>query len=294
MSNNKTRKGIILAGGTGSRLFPITSACSKQLLPVYDKPMIYYPLSTLMLAGIKEIMIISTIEDKKKFQDLLGDGSNFGISLFYEHQEKPEGIAQAFLIGSNFINNSPVALILGDNIFYGKGLGKILRRTSKSNDSTIFAYQVSDPERYGVLTFTKNKRVLNIEEKPLKPKSSFAVTGIYFYDSTIVEKANMIKPSERGELEISDINLLYLKERNLKVELLGRGMAWLDTGTINSLHDASTFIKTLENRQGVKISCPEEIAWRNNWINDEKLKNLANQLTKSGYGNYLLSLMDFY
>tara|TARA_A100001388_G_C28711439_1_gene471448 strand:- start:30 stop:914 length:885 start_codon:yes stop_codon:yes gene_type:complete len=294
MSNNKTRKGIILAGGTGSRLFPITSACSKQLLPVYDKPMIYYPLSTLMLAGIKEIMIISTIEDKKKFQDLLGDGSNFGISLFYEHQEKPEGIAQAFLIGSNFINNSPVALILGDNIFYGKGLGKILRRTSKSNDSTIFAYQVSDPERYGVLTFTKNKRVLNIEEKPLKPKSSFAVTGIYFYDSTIVEKANMIKPSERGELEISDINLLYLKERNLKVELLGRGMAWLDTGTINSLHDASTFIKTLENRQGVKISCPEEIAWRNNWINDEKLKYLANQLTKSGYGNYLLSLMDFY
>jgi len=294
MSNNKTRKGIILAGGTGSRLFPITSACSKQLLPVYDKPMIYYPLSTLMLAGIREIMIISTIEDKKKFQDLLGDGSNFGISLFYEHQEKPEGIAQAFLIGSNFINNSPVALILGDNIFYGKGLGKILRRTSKSNDSTIFAYQVSDPERYGVLTFTKNKRVLNIEEKPLKPKSSFAVTGIYFYDSTIVEKANTIKPSERGELEISDINLLYLKERNLKVELLGRGMAWLDTGTINSLHDASTFIKTLENRQGVKISCPEEIAWRNNWINDEKLKYLANQLTKSGYGNYLLSLMDFY
>ena len=286
------RKGIILAGGTGSRLYPITKASSKQLLPVYDKPMIYYSLATLMLAGIREILIITSLEEQKKFQDLLGDGSQFGINLKYKHQRKPEGIAQAFIIAEEFINNSPVCLILGDNIFYGEGLKKLLRNLNKSLISTIFAYRVSDPTRYGIVTFSKNKEVLDIQEKPKSPKSNFAITGLYFYDSTVVEKAKKISPSQRGELEISDINLLYLKEKKLKVELFGRGMAWLDTGTIDSLHEASSFIKTLENRQGIKICCPEEIAWRNGWINDDKLISLANKLTKSGYGNYLLSLLN--
>ncbi len=294
MSTNELneRKGIILAGGNGSRLYPITKASSKQLLPVYDKPMIYYSLSTLMLAGIRKILIITTQEDQPKFIDLLGDGSQFGIYLKYKCQEKPKGIGQAFTIAEEFINKSPVCLILGDNIFYGQGLKSILRNISRSPNPTIFAYHVSDPKRYGIVSFSKNKEVLDIEEKPKFPKSNFAITGLYFYDSTVVEKSKEIKPSQRGEFEISDINILYLKERKLKVELFGRGMAWLDTGTIDSLHEASSFIKTLENRQGIKISCPEEIAWRNGWINDEKLTSLANQLIKSGYGSYLLSLMN--
>ena len=290
----KERKGIILAGGTGSRLFPITTATCKQLLPVYDKPMIYYSLSILMLAGIKKILIISTITDKCKFQELLGDGSKFGISLTYEVQEKPEGIVQAFLIGEKFIDQSPVSLILGDNIFYGKGLGKLLKDANNSSESTIFAYRVSAPERYGVVHFTDDKNVLNIQEKPANPKSNYAITGIYFYDNSVIEKSKKIKPSKRGELEISDLNLLYLEENDLNVELFGRGMAWLDTGTIDSLHEASSFIKTLENRQGIKISCPEEIAWRNKWINDESLISLAKPLLKSVYGKYLISLLEEY
>ncbi len=292
ISIKNERKGIILAGGTGSRLYPITRASSKQLLPVYDKPMIYYSLSTLMIAGIKKILIITTLEDAKKFKDLLGDGSQFGIDLKYKSQNEPKGIGQAFIIAEEFINNSPICLILGDNIFYGQGLKKLLRNINNSSESTIFAYRVSDPKRYGIVSFSKNKRVINIEEKPELPKSNFAITGLYFYDSTVVDKSKQIKPSQRGEYEISDINLLYLRENKLKVELFGRGMAWLDTGTFDSLHEASSFIKTLENRQGIKISCPEEIAWRNGWINDKKLIYLANQSIKSGYGNYLLSLLN--
>ncbi len=294
MSNHETyeRKGIILAGGNGSRLYPITKACSKQLLPIYDKPMIFYSLATLMLAGIRKILIITTLEDQKKFKELLGDGSQIGIELKYEYQEKPEGIAQAFVIAEEFINNSPVCLILGDNIFYGQGLKTLLRNINRSTESTIFAYRVSDPKRYGIVSFSENKEVLDIQEKPQYPKSNYAITGLYFYDSTVVDKSKKIKPSGRGEFEISDINLLYLKEKKLKVELFGRGIAWLDTGTIDSLHEASSFIKTLENRQGIKISCPEEIAWRNGWIDDEKLINSANKLIKSGYGNYLLSLLN--
>ncbi len=288
---NSLRKGIILAGGTGSRLYPITLVCSKQLLPIYDKPMIYYSLSTLMLAKIRDILIITTKQDINKFKALLGDGSRLGISLEYKHQDKPEGIVQAFIIGEDFLKNSPVSLILGDNIFYGKGLGKILKETSSSKESVIFAYQVSDPERYGVVSFSEDNKVIDIEEKPKKPKTNFAVTGLYFYDATVVQKAKKIKPSKRGELEISDLNLLYLKEKNLKVEIFGRGMAWLDTGTVDSLQEASSFIKTLENRQGIKISCPEEIAWRNGWINDDELISLSEPLKKSGYGNYLLGLL---
>tara|TARA_B100000242_G_scaffold207769_1_gene150826 strand:+ start:584 stop:1471 length:888 start_codon:yes stop_codon:yes gene_type:complete len=294
MSKNKIheRKGIILAGGNGSRLYPITKASSKQLLPVYDKPMIYYSLAILMLAGIRKILIITTPQDQKKFKNLLGDGSELGIDLRYEYQEKPAGIGQAFLIAEKFINKSPVCLILGDNIFYGQGLRTLLKNINKSSSSTIFAYPVSDPERYGIVSFSKNREVIDIEEKPNNPKSNYAITGLYFYDSTVVEKSKKIKPSPRGELEISDINLLYLKENKLKVELFGRGIAWLDTGTIDSLHEASSFIKTLENRQGIKISCPEEIAWRNGWITDEKLVYLAKQLLKSGYGTYLLTLLE--
>jgi glucose-1-phosphate thymidylyltransferase len=294
MSKNKIheRKGIILAGGNGSRLYPITKASSKQLLPVYDKPMIYYSLATLMLAGIRKILIITTPQDQKKFKNLLGDGSELGIDLRYEYQEQPAGIGQAFLIAEKFINKSPVCLILGDNIFYGQGLRSLLLNINKSSSSTIFAYPVSDPERYGIVSFSKNREVIDIEEKPNNPKSNYAITGLYFYDSTVIEKSKKIKPSPRGELEISDINLLYLKENKLKVELFGRGIAWLDTGTIDSLHEASSFIKTLENRQGIKISCPEEIAWRNGWITDEKLVYLAQKLLKSGYGTYLLTLLE--
>ena len=294
IQKNNEIKGIILAGGTGTRLYPLTKSISKQLLPVYDKPMIYYSLATLMIAGIREILIITTLEDQKIFKDLLGDGSQFGINLKYKYQKNPEGIGQAFIIAEEFINNSPVCLILGDNIFYGQGLGNLLKDINKSSESTIFAYRVSDPKRYGIVSFSKNKEVIDIEEKPQFPKSNFAITGLYFYDCTVVERSKNIKPSERGELEISDINLSYLKENKLKVELFGRGIAWLDTGTVDSLHEASSFIKTLENRQGIKISCPEEIAWRNGWIKDEELIYLASKLTKSGYGNYLLSLLDSY
>tara|TARA_B100000242_G_scaffold294372_1_gene276865 strand:+ start:4163 stop:5056 length:894 start_codon:yes stop_codon:yes gene_type:complete len=288
---NSNRKGIILAGGTGSRLFPITKATCKQLLPIYDKPMIYYSLSTLMLAGIKDILIITTKEDKAKFESLLGNGSYFGISISYEYQNEPKGIVQAFTIGEDFIDNSPTALILGDNLFYGQGFSKILKNTSKVDKSTIFAYQVADPERYGVVSFSNDKKVIGIEEKPKFPKSNFAITGLYFYDSSVVEKAKKIKPSDRGELEISDLNLLYLEEQKLNVVLLSRGMAWLDTGTVDSLHEASSFIKTLENRQGIKIGCPEEIAWREGWISNDKLVELSKPVIKSGYGNYLLSLL---
>ncbi len=291
-SETNERKGIILAGGTGSRLYPITKACSKQLLNVYDKPMIYYSLATLMLAGIRKILIITTLEDQNKFQNLLGDGSQIGIFIKYKYQEKPEGIGQAFIIAEEFINKSPVCLILGDNIFYGQGLSSLLRKINKSPESTIFGYRVSDPSRYGIVSFSRSKEVLDIQEKPKSPKSNFAVTGLYFYDSSVVDKSKKIKPSQRGELEISDINLLYLKEKKLKLEIFGRGMAWLDTGTVDSLHEASSFIKTLENRQGIKISCPEEIAWRNGWITDERLIYLAKKLIKSGYGKYLLSLID--
>jgi len=292
LNNSKSRKGIILAGGTGSRLYPITNAVCKQLLPVYDKPMIYYPLSTLMLAGVKEILIITTRYDLNNFKSILHDGSSLGIKITYEIQDKPEGLAQAFLIGENFLAGHPSIMILGDNLFYGQGFINQLHAASYRKNSTIFAYPVSDPERYGIVDFTKDGKVKSIEEKPLKPKSKYAVTGLYFYDETVVDKAKQVKPSARGELEISDLNKIYLEEGSLSVELFNRGMAWLDTGTTESLLDASFYIKTLESRQGLKICCPEEVAWRKGWINDEKLKELANPLMKSGYGNYLISLLE--
>ena len=286
------RKGIILAGGTGSRLFPITKGISKQLIPVYDKPMIFYPLSTLMLAGIKDILVITTKKDLKIFTSFLGNGDNYGVKISYAIQPKPEGIAQAFIIGEKFIGNSPVALILGDNIFYGEGISSLLKSANKKKISSIFAYQVSDPERYGVVEFSKDGNVIGIQEKPKDPKSKFAITGIYFYDNSVVAKAKEISSSPRGELEISDINEIYLKEGNLNVEVFARGIAWLDTGTVDSLHEASSFIRTIEHRQGLKICCPEEIAWRNGWISDVKLKKLALDYLKSGYGSYLLSLLE--
>ena len=286
------RKGIILAGGTGSRLFPITKGISKQLIPVYDKPMIFYPLSTLMLAGIKDILVITTKEDLKIFTSFLGDGEKYGVRISYEIQPKPEGIAQAFIIGEKFIGNSPVALILGDNIFYGEGISSLLRSANQKTTPSIFAYQVSDPERYGVVEFSKDGKVIGIQEKPKDPKSKFAITGIYFYDNSVVKKAKEISSSPRGELEISDINDIYLKEGNLSVEVFERGIAWLDTGTVDSLHEASSFIRTIEHRQGLKICCPEEIAWRNGWISNLKLEKLALNYLKSGYGSYLLSLLE--
>ena len=286
------RKGIILAGGKGTRLFPITNVVSKQLLPIYDKPMIYYPLSTLMLSGIKEILIITNEKDETLFRDLLGNGQKFGISIEYKTQKKPEGIAQAFIIAEEFIKDNSVTLILGDNIFYGKGLINLLEKSNNNNNATIFAYPVKDPERYGVVEFNKKFEVISIEEKPKNPKSNYAITGIYYYDNTVLDKAKSIKPSKRGELEISDINNLYLEENCLNVELFGRGLAWLDTGTFDSLNEASLFIKTLENRQGLKISCPEEIAWRKGWIDDEQLMTLSRSLKKSGYGKYLISLLN--
>ena len=289
---NIKRKGIILAGGSGSRLYPITKGVCKQLLPVYDKPMIYYPLSTLMLAGVRDILIITKIEDIDKFKNILGNGDSFGINLQYEIQEKPEGLAQAFLIGESFLDGSPSILILGDNLFYGKGLATQLKEAYNRKNSTIFAYPVSDPERYGIVDFAKDGRVIGIEEKPSNPKSKYAITGLYFYDETVVEKAKQIRPSNRGELEISDLNNIYLEENSLSVELFNRGMAWLDTGTTESLLDASFFIKTIEFRQGLKISCPEEIAWRQGWIDDEKLLKLAQPLIKSGYGEYIISLLE--
>ena len=292
MNNSSSRKGIILAGGTGSRLFPITNAVCKQLLPVYDKPMIYYPLSTLMLAGVRDILIITTPEDLENFIKLLGDGNDLGINLHYEIQDKPQGLAQAFLIGENFLDGSPSIMILGDNLFYGKGFVNQLKEASLRKNSTIFAYPVSDPERYGIVDFDKDGKVKSIEEKPLQPKSKYAITGLYFYDESVVEKAKLVTPSDRGELEISDLNKFYLEEGTLNVELFNRGMAWLDTGTIDSLLDASSFIKTIESRQGLKISCPEEIAWRNGWISDEQLIALSQSLKKSGYGRYLINLIE--
>ncbi len=284
-------KGIILAGGTGSRLHPITQGISKQLTPVYDKPMIYYPLSTLMLAGIRDILIITTPTDQEQFQRLLGDGSRFGINLEYKVQPSPDGLAQAFILGADFIGNDPVALVLGDNIFYGPGLGTQLATYEQKDGATVFAYQVADSRAYGVVEFDENFNALSIEEKPENPKSDYAIPGLYFYDSKVVEYARQIKPSPRGELEITDLNRVYLEQGKLKVEVLPRGTAWLDTGTFDSLADATNFIRTVQSRQGLSVGCPEEIAWRHGWLSDEQLRDVATPLVKSGYGSYLLGLL---
>jgi len=287
-----TRKGIILAGGSGTRLYPVTMAISKQLLPVYDKPMIYYPLTTLMLAGIKDILIISTPQDTPRFSELLGDGSQWGINLNYAIQPSPDGLAQAFLIGREFIGNSPSALILGDNIFYGGSFEQNLMRASgRTIGATVFAYHVQDPQRYGIVDFDLSGHVLSLEEKPKQPKSNYAVTGLYFYDTEICDIASEIRPSDRGELEITDVNRIYLKRDKLTVEVMGRGMAWLDTGTHESLMEASSFIATIEKRQGLKIACPEEIAYRKGYINAENVEALAQPLKKNAYGQYLLRML---
>lgn len=286
-------KGIILAGGSGTRLYPLTKGVSKQLLPVYDKPMIYYPLSTLMLAGIRDILIITTPDDNDNFQRLLGDGSELGINLSYAIQHAPEGLAQAFLIGENFIGKDSVCLILGDNIFYGQSFGRTLTNAVKLTDGAIvFGYHVKDPERFGVVDFDENKRALSIEEKPKVPRSNWAVTGLYFYDNDVISLAKEIKPSARGELEITSINQLYLSKGKLKVELLGRGFAWLDTGTHASLNEASSFVQSIEHVQGLKIACPEEIAWSKGWLSDEVISRIAETMIKTDYGQYLKSLLE--
>ena len=291
-TKHKKMKGIILAGGSGTRLHPLTLAMSKQMMPVYDKPMIYYPLSTLMTAGINEVLIISTPHDLPNFKKLLGDGSTIGCQFTYAEQAIPNGLAQAFVIGEEFIGNDSVALVLGDNIFFGSNMDELLQSNTKPEGGVVFAYHVSDPERYGVVEFDENFKALSIEEKPVEPKSNFAVPGLYFYDNSVVEIAKNIQPSARGEYEITDVNKVYLEKGALKVGILNRGTAWLDTGTFNSLMQAGQFVQVLEERQGLKVGCIEEIAWRQGFINDKQLKELAEPLVKSGYGNYLLQLLN--